>query len=317
MWIVNIHLPSLHSKLSPNCCSLIHFPHGPLPTTGPWTEESQRSQLYRGIPIQIAPCSKHRVGFHPLNTGEAGEELQTARLCTLKVSRRGKETYDLQSFLKVEAGSVPGIAELFKKYLFSAVKNWTTNSICTFLAFWVCMWKIQTHQDCTVKYFTAFGKVWTNCNLRTSGNWERHDYFFPLGFFSRKLDRTVRGHSFIVTIEVNNDILGPRVWKHRDVLWWSVTLLCELKVDSKELPKSERLSATSPSSLGEQLSRASSVPAFSKPSVILLGGLGIAGVEMTGCQAGHTDCGNFCNEGKVKLCGQELNLVILCRKKVL
>lgn len=90
----------------------------------PFPQQVPGPRSHRGV-NRIAPCSKHRVGFHPLNTGEAGEELQMARLCALKVSRRrGKETYNLQSFPEVGAGSGPGIAELWvKNYLFFAVKN--------------------------------------------------------------------------------------------------------------------------------------------------------------------------------------------------
>lgn len=45
----------------------------------------------------------------------------------------------------------------------------------------------------------------------------------------------------------------------------------------------------------------------------LVWGLGIAVLEITGCQAVLTDTGNFCSEPKIKLCGQELNLVNLCQ----
>lgn len=63
--------------------------------------------------ICVALCIKNKAVFHPLGFGEAGEKLQTPRLCVLQVSRkRENETYDVQRFPKVEAGSLPGIADL-------------------------------------------------------------------------------------------------------------------------------------------------------------------------------------------------------------
>lgn len=45
----------------------------------------------------------------------------------------------------------------------------------------------------------------------------------------------------------------------------------------------------------------------------LVWGLGIALLEMTGCQAVLIDTGKFCSELRIKLCRQELNLVNLCQ----
>lgn len=117
---IHLHLLPSCSKLSLNCCSLISSPHDPLPAPGPWVEESQSSQTCRGVPIQIALCSKHKAGFRHPGAGGAGEELLTPRFCALKVSRSREETYDVQKWKQA-----------------------------LYLALWNCGWKI--HIFCTEK----------------------------------------------------------------------------------------------------------------------------------------------------------------------
>lgn len=133
------------------------------------------------------------------------------------------------------------------------------------------------------------------CSIRQS--WEKK--FWPSGSlwklrdsFSRKIKMTLRGHSLYC-----HDRLGLRVWTQKDLLWWSVSLMCELKVGSKELCTSEKLSSIRLRGIAVCGVKCPCVP---QAKCRLTGGPGIAGVERTGCQAGHADWGNFCNTPGVK-----------------
>lgn len=73
--------------------------------------------------------------------------------------------------------------------------------------------------------------------------------------------------------------------------------MCELKVGSKELNTSEQLSSIRPRGIAVCGVKRPCVPQAKR---WLAGGPGIAGVERTGCQAGHADSGHFCNMLRVK-----------------
>lgn len=142
--------------------------------------------------------------------------------------------------------------------------------------------------------FAGFGKaVWRSFDLLgVSGNWGRHENIFLWDSFSRKIKMTLRGHSLYC-----QDRLGLRVWTQNDLLWWSVSLMCELKVGSKELCTREQLSSIRLRGIAVCGVKCPCVP---QAKCWLTGGPGIAGVERTGCQAGHADWGNFCNTPGVK-----------------
>lgn len=95
-------------------------------TFAPWPLCCIRS-LDQGITVESVLQRNHNPG-----TIGTAEELQSPKLCALKVSKkiRAKKTpqpYDVQRYPKVEIEC--------RVMVFSAMKSWTVNGICIFLAF--------------------------------------------------------------------------------------------------------------------------------------------------------------------------------------
>lgn len=139
-------------------CSQIAVPWYLRPTA-PFPQQIPGLRSHRGIPIWIALCSKCEAGFHPLERSYKLPDF------VLWKSVGEEEKRPMMRFPKVEAGSVPGIAEMWvKKYRFFSMKNWTVNSTCSFLAFWLSYVKGPDPSGLHCLLFPSIWQswVWTN-----------------------------------------------------------------------------------------------------------------------------------------------------------